>query len=191
MPLSANGLCEAEIIAAGTPVALRERTRPPASAPRRARTTSTPSAREPGDERGLEHRARDRACRGRSTTAARRPSTRAAARPRREDELGGELGVGDAADAVGAEAQASRGDPPSDQRLEYCGALRAFLRPYFLLSFSRGVAGEEAGLLQRGPQLGVELDERPGDAEAQGAGLAADAAAVDAWRRRRRPRRSR
>ena len=45
-----------------------------------------------------------------------------------------ELPVGQAADAVGAEQSAhARG-----QRLLYWGALRAFLRPYFLRSMTRG-----------------------------------------------------
>ena len=43
----------------------RERTRRRAWAARRASTTSAPSAQMPGDERGLEHRARARGCRGR------------------------------------------------------------------------------------------------------------------------------
>jgi hypothetical protein len=44
-----------------------------------------------------------------------------------------------------------------------------------------GVAGQEAGLLQRrAVVLGVDRVQRTGDAEAQGAGLAGDAAAGDA-----------
>ena len=64
-------------------------------------------------------------------------------------------------------------------RFEYCGALRAFLRPYFLDSFSRASRVRKPAFLSGGAQLGVELDERPGDAEAQGAGLAGGAAAVE------------
>ena len=64
------------------------------------------------------------------------------------------------------------------QRLRYWGALRAFLSPYFLRSTSRA-AGEEATLLQLGPQLDVEVDQGPGDGVAQGAGLAGDPAAVE------------
>ena len=64
-------------------------------------------------------------------------------------------------------------------RLEYCGALRAFLRPYFLDSFSRASRVRKPAFFSGVAQLGVELDEGPGDAEAQGAGLAGDAAAVD------------
>src|SRR6202012_1840927 len=46
----------------------------------------------------------------------------------------------------------------------------------FLLA---GVAGEETGALQRATQFGVDLAQAAGDAEAHGAGLARDPAAVD------------
>src|SRR4051812_34653282 len=42
------------------------------------------------------------------------------------------------------------------------------------------VAGEEAAALELAPQVGVGLEQRPGDAVAQGAGLGGHAAAVDA-----------
>ena len=107
---------------------------------------------------------------GRSAAA----SIRAAARPEGEDQLGGQIGVGDAPDAVGAEPGSATG-----YRLEYWGALRAFFRPYFLRLLLPGVTGEESGLLERGPQLGVELEQRPGDAQAERPGLARHPAAVD------------
>ena len=95
-----------------------------------------------------------------------------------ERQLGGEVPVGQPAYAVGAE-DASHGEP--GQRLLYCGALRAFFRPYFLRSLARGVTGEEAGLLERGAvALRVDLVEGAGDRQAQRAGLAGHAAAVDA-----------
>src|SRR5207245_2039650 len=50
-----------------------------------------------------------------------------------EHQLGGELGVGDTADTVGAEPEGHGGL----YRLEYCGALRAFFRPYFFDSLTR------------------------------------------------------
>src|SRR5919202_5743905 len=61
--------------------------------------------------------------------------------PEREREVGGEALAGDPADAVGAEEPAAV--PPfrsagGTQRLENCGRLRAFLRPAFLRSFTRG-----------------------------------------------------
>ena len=64
-------------------------------------------------------------------------------------------------------------------RLEYCGALRAFLRPYLRRSFSRASRARRPAFFSARPGLGVERDERPGDAEPDGAGLAADAAAVE------------
>ena len=57
--------------------------------------------------------------------------------------------------------------------------LAGLLEAVLLALLLARVAREEAGLLELGAQLGVELDERPGDAEAQGAGLARDAAAVE------------
>ena len=57
--------------------------------------------------------------------------------------------------------------------------MRAFFKPYFLDSFSRAVAGEESGLLERRASLFVEGDECPGDTEAQCAGLTRDTTAVD------------
>ena len=46
----------------------------------------------------------------------------------------------------GARAGVAR---PADQRLLYCGALRAFFSPAFLRSLTRGSRRQEAGLLQR------------------------------------------
>ena len=91
--------------------------------------------------------------------------------PEGQRQLGGQLGVGDArTPSVPNFSTGSR--PRPDQRLEYWGALRAFLRPYFLDSFSRGSRVRKPARLSVVAQLGVELDEGPGDAEAQGAGLA-------------------
>ena len=64
-------------------------------------------------------------------------------------------------------------------RLVYCGAFRARFRPYFLRSFSREVAGEQARRLQHGTQLGVGGDQRTSDAVADGTRLTGDAAAAD------------
>src|SRR3954454_24430240 len=60
--------------------------------------------------------------------------------------------------------------------------LEAFARSLLtvLLAFlDPRVAGQEARLLQPLPQFDVELDQRPGDAQAQRPGLAGDAAAGD------------
>ena len=53
------------------------------------------------------------------------------------------------------------------------------MRPYFFDSFSRASRVRKPARFSDDAQLGVELDERAGDAHAQGAGLAGDAAAVD------------
>src|SRR4029453_7342054 len=58
------------------------------------------------------------------------------------------------------------------------GRLAGLLEPVLLALDLAGVAGEEATLLQLGPQLLVEVDQGPGDGVAQGAGLAGDPAAV-------------
>ena len=71
------------------------------------------------------------------------------------------------------------GPPRGDQRLEYCGALRAFFRPYFLLSFSRASRVRRPAFFSAAAELGVHLDQAAGDAESKRAGLAGDAAAVD------------
>ena len=51
-------------------------------------------------------------------------------------ELGCEIAIRDPANSVGAELQ-RHGAAQATQRFEYCGALRAFLRPYLRRSFSR------------------------------------------------------
>ncbi len=57
--------------------------------------------------------------------------------------------------------------------------MRAFFKPYFLLSFSRASRVSMPAFLRLPAELGVELDQAPGDAEAERAGLAGDAAPVD------------
>ena len=64
-------------------------------------------------------------------------------------------------------------------RFEYCGALRAFLRPYLRRSFSRASRASSPAFFSTRPRVGVERDERAGDAEPDRAGLAAHAAAVE------------
>ena len=82
-------------------------------------------------------------------------------------------------DADKATQNASRGQKViRDQRLLYCGALRAFFRPYFLRSVARGSRVRKPAFFSGGPVLGLDQDQRPGDAQAQRAGLAGRAAAV-------------
>ena len=102
-------------------------------------------------------------------------STRAAARPRAS-----------ASSAVSSALATPRTPSVPKRRLGHpatawstAGALRAFFRPYFLLSFSRASRVRRPARLRRRAQLGVELDEGPGDAQAQRPGLARHPAAVD------------
>src|SRR5207237_4693906 len=59
-------------------------------------------------------------------------------------------------------------------------SLTCLLQPVLLALDDAGVTGEVTGLLQGRPVFCVDEDESAGDAEAQGAGLATDAAAGDA-----------
>ena len=76
----------------------------------------------------------------------------------------------------------SRGPMPcgAGQRFEYCGALRAFLRPYFLDSFLRSSRVRNPAFLSSGRISGIDVDQGTSDGVAQRTGLAGDAAAVDA-----------
>src|SRR5215212_10434053 len=69
--------------------------------------------------------------------------------------------------------------PAAASALGVLGGLAGLLEPVLLALDLAGVAGEEATLLQLGPQLDVEVDQGPGDGVAQGAGLAGDPAAVE------------
>src|SRR3954471_24510014 len=62
--------------------------------------------------------------------------------------------------------------------LRVLGRLAGLLQAVLLPLLGPRVTGEEAGLLQRRAVVGLEPDERAGDREAQGPGLAGDAAAV-------------
>ena len=64
-------------------------------------------------------------------------------------------------------------------RLEYCGALRAFFRPYFFDSFSRASRVRNPAFFSEARSSGSSSHERPGDAQAEGTGLAGNPAAVD------------
>src|SRR5262249_30219471 len=58
------------------------------------------------------------------------------------------------------------------------GALAGFVAPVLLAFDDAGVAGDEAGFLERGAQLGVGLQERAGDAVTDGDRLSGHAAPV-------------
>ena len=179
MPLSPNGLCDAEIIAAGT------RRRPRRVGHRRrghhaeqldvdafgCRRRRRRPPRASGPSAGGRDRSSERS--GHRRTPAPRRGRVASASSRSQ------LRVGDTADAVGTEAHA----PDRTQRLEYCGALRAFLRPYFFDSFSRESRVRKPAFFSVRAKLLVERDQRTGDAEAQGAGLAGRRHHRGGWRR--------
>src|SRR3954447_12092406 len=95
------------------------------------------------------------------------PSTRAAARPR-------------ATTSSGVRSTLAAPRTPSVPNLSVMlrgsalGVLRGLaglLEAVLLGLLLAGIASEEAGLLQRCAQLGIELDQRAGDAHAQRAGL--------------------
>src|SRR5205085_1763258 len=69
--------------------------------------------------------------------------------------------------------------PPSSALAEL-RPLASLLQPGLAALLDTRVAGEEATALEVAAKLGVDLGESPGDAVADRAGLAADAAAVDA-----------
>ena len=175
MPLSPKGLCEAEMTAPGASRRLGHRGH--AGGRQHAEVDDVgPLRGQAGREGGLQQRARapgvaadDEGRRGQHTGRG---------APEGERQLGGQLLVRDPADAVGAEA-GRRHCSPACYRLEYCGALRAFFRPYFFDSFSRASRVRRPARLSGAAQLGVELAQAAGDAEAHGAGLARDPAAVD------------
>src|SRR5688572_12302975 len=172
MPLSSYGLCEAETTA---PIAPRRAASNAIAAVGATpmRITSTPSDESPATNAassiGVEMRLSP------PTTAVDAPSTRAAARPRSS-----------AKEAVSSVLARPRtpsvpnctADSPGSalgELLRLAGLDEAVLLALLLPR----VAGEEAGLLQDDPLLGVELSERAGDRHAQRAGLAGHAAAVD------------
>src|SRR3712207_4908697 len=69
-----------------------------------------------------------------------------------------------------------RGDPRAYRSaLRVLRRLAGLLEPVLLALGDARVTGEEAGLLEGRTVLGVDLDERAGDRQAQRAGLAADA----------------
>ena len=152
MPLSPNGLCDAEIIAAGHARGRRRPRPPPGWAPRPSASAARPPAARPAARARLDARAR--------TSRVSRPITKpepgrlrrrarvAAARPRPTTRSVGELVAPWPADPVGAEAQGhARG--PRDSALGVLRRLAGLLEAVLLGLLLAGVAGEEAGLLER------------------------------------------
>ena len=139
MPLSAKGLCDAEITAAGHARAAADRQATPGVGSTPRSTTSAPSLASPADKaawsRGPERRV------SRPTRKRRRPAGRG---PRPARAPGPARRVSSALATPRTPSVPNRAGATTGYRLEYCGALRAFFRPYFLRLLLAGVAGEEA-----------------------------------------------
>src|ERR671919_1728896 len=73
----------------------------------------------------------------------------------------------------------SYGARPRPLSLRVLGGLPGLLQPVLATLFLPGVPGEEPFLFQGAPEGGVELDEGPGDAVAEGPGLAGDTATLE------------
>ena len=177
MPLSPNGLCEAEITAPGHVAGRRTPTRWSGSAPRRApRRRRRPTVRPAGQGRFDPRPGRTRVATDDEAGPAPRP--RRAREPRRDR---GPRPARRSARRPGREHRRFRsaGTWPARLSLGVLRRLAGLLEAVLLAFLLPRVAGEEAGLLEVGAQLGVELDERTGDAVAQGAGLARGPAAVE------------
>src|SRR5262245_35526905 len=163
MPLSWYGLCEADTTA---PIAPKRDASNAIAAvgATPSRTTSTPSDDSPATNAassiGVEIRLSP------PTTAVAAPSTRAAARPRSS-----------ASEAVSSLLARPRTpsvpnctpDPPGSALGELL-RLTGLDEPVLLALLLPRIAGEEAGLLEDDPLLGIDLRQRPGDRHAQRAG---------------------
>src|SRR5581483_11770939 len=171
IPLSPNGLCEAETMAPGCP-----RTWATVATPGVGRTprsmTSAPSVARPADSAAWSSGPDRRV--SRPTTKAGVGSTRATARP-----------SASASSAVSSSLATPR-TPSVPKRagatgsaLGVLGRLAGLLEAVLLGLLLPCVTGEETRPLEHRAVLGVDLAEAAGNAEAHGAGLARDTAPVD------------
>src|SRR5690606_5573770 len=201
MPLSAKGLCDADTMAAGAPSAAdHHATAGVGTTP--SSTTSTPSLASPAasaaSSMGPDRRV------SRPTAQRSPPSTRAAARPRARASSGVSSALAtprtpsvpnfntatprptpSPATALAglrrsrpATRPRPRGGAAPRSALAVLRCLAGLLQAVLLRLLHPRVAGEEARPLERDPQLGVELNERAGDAEPERPGLAGHAAAA-------------
>src|SRR5437867_9606000 len=100
------------------------------------------------------------------------PNTRAAARPRASANSGVSSTLASPRTPSVPKRRVTPGLP-----LGVLGRLPGLLQAVFLALLLPGVPREQPRLLHLGAQVGVERDQRPGDPEAHGAGLAAHPAA--------------
>ena len=108
IPLSWKGLCDAEITAAGWPSAADSQATPGVgSTPTSA--TWAPSAMSPAASAASEQGARDPGVAADQEAVAAQDAGRGPAQG--QDDFGGEIGVGDAADTVGTEPQGQENLP--------------------------------------------------------------------------------
>src|SRR5690606_14288270 len=199
MPLSAKGLCDADTIAAGAPSdADHQATAGVGTTP--SSTTSTPSLARPAasaaSSMGPDRRV------SRPTAQRSPPSTRAAARPRARASSGVSSALATPrtpsvpnfntatprptlppATALAGPRRSRPATRPAwrcspRSALAVLWRLAGLLQAVLLRLLHPRVAGEEARPLERDPQLGVELNERAGDAEPERPGLAGHAAAA-------------
>src|SRR5882757_3388450 len=177
MPLSGIGLCDAEIItprsAPNSPT--RYATAGVGSTP--ARSTSAPAEASPAVTAAS------------SISPLARGSRPTTATGRCDRSLSASTRAADAAIAIpssGVNSALARPRTPSvpnsrpirGSALAVLGRLAGLLQAVLLTFGGPCVPGEEAGGLERRTVVRVQLDQRPGNAQAQRAGLAGDAAAV-------------
>ena len=192
-PLSSNRLWEAEMTAPAPPsVAANQATAGVGTTPNEV--TCAPSDVSPATSADSTNGPDNRV--SRPTTNCDPPEHR---EPRRDPAPSTssrcQVEVGDTANPVSTELEHGR-TMPEGGAVRSCprlplGVLRSLpclLEPVLLRFLLTGVAREEAGLLQRGPQLRVDLDQGPGDAEPEGTGLAASDRRRRGSRRCCRPR---
>src|SRR5262245_7493969 len=182
MPLSANGLCDAETTAAGAPaVTDHQATSGVGATP--SSSTSAPSLTSPAHRAASSIGPERRVSRPMAKRSP--PSTRAAARPSASASSGvrSALATPRTPSVPNFSMNVGPGAPGAGSALGVLGGLPGLLEPVLLRLLLALVTRQEAGPLERGAHLGVELDQGAGDAEPQRTRLArhpaADEAGVD------------
>src|ERR1035437_6778145 len=171
MPSSAKGLCDAEITAPGMSRSADNQAmagvgRIPTS------MTSAPSPASPAERAAWSIGPERRVSRPTTKDVAR--SFRAVARPRARTSSGESSAL-----ATPRTPSVPNRARPIGLPLGILRCLAGLLQAVLLRFLLARVAGKEAGLLKRSPELGVHLDQRPGDAHTEGARLSGYAAAID------------
>src|SRR5580698_2789890 len=174
IPLSPNGLCEAEMTAPGAWRDSATAATPGVGSTPRS-TTSAPSAARPAEKaawsRGPERRV------SRPTTNVGAGNVRAEARP----SANASSAVSSSLATPRTPSVPKRAEPTADRvlPLRVLRSLAGLLQAVLLRLLLPRVAGKQTGPLQRSTVLGVHLTEAAGDAQAHGAGLPRNTATVD------------